>query len=127
MMKRLIFDLDQTLCSTVNGDYINSTPVWPVIEKLREYKSHGFEIVISTSRNMRTYAGNTGKISANTLPIIIEWLKRHDVPFDEIYVGKPWCGTEGFYIDDRAIRPQELVNLSYSEIMQLIGKPEDQV
>lgn len=126
-MKRLIFDLDETLCSTVNGDYVNSTPIWPVIEKLREYKANGFEIAISTSRNMRTYAGNTGKISANTLPIIIDWLKRHDVPFDEIYVGKPWCGTDGFYIDDRAIRPQELVNLSYAEIMQLIGKLEDQI
>jgi len=126
-MKRLIFDLDETLCSTVNGDYVNSTPIWPVIEKLREYKANGFEIAISTSRNMRTYAGNTGKIAANTLPIILDWLKRHDVPFDEIYVGKPWCGTEGFYIDDRAIRPQELVDLSYAEIMQLIGKLEDQV
>lgn len=126
-MKRLIFDLDETLCSTINGDYVNSTPIWPVIEKLREYKANGFEIAISTSRNMRTYAGNTGKIAANTLPIIIDWLRRHDVPFDEIYVGKPWCGTEGFYIDDRAIRPQELVNLSYPEIMQLIGKLEDQV
>lgn len=126
-MKRLIFDLDETLCSTINGDYVNSTPIWPVIEKLREYKANGFEIAISTSRNMRTYAGNTGKIAANTLPIILDWLKRHDVPFDEIYVGKPWCGTEGFYIDDRAIRPQELVDLSYAEIMQLIGKLEDQV
>lgn len=126
-MKRLIFDLDETLCSTVNGDYVNSTPIWPVIEKLREYKANGFEIAISTSRNMRTYAGNTGKISANTLPIILDWLKRHDIPFDEIYVGKPWCGTDGFYIDDRAIRPQELVDLNYKQIMQLIGKLEDQI
>lgn len=126
-MKRLIFDLDETLCSTTNGDYVNSIPIWPVIEKLREYRASGFEIVISTSRNMRTYAGNTGKISANTLPIIIDWLNRHNVPFDEVYVGKPWCGTDGFYIDDRAIRPQELVDLSYTEIMKLIGKLEDQV
>lgn len=126
-MKRLIFDLDETLCTTINGDYVNSTPIWPVIEKLREYRASGFEIAISTSRNMRTYAGNTGKISANTLPIIIDWLSRHNVPFDEIYVGKPWCGTDGFYIDDRAIRPQELVDLSYTEIMKLIGKLEDQV
>jgi len=126
-MKRLIFDLDQTLCITINGDYINSTPIWPLIEKPREYKYNGFEIAISISRNMYTYAGNTGKIAANTLPIIIDWLKRHVVPFDEIYVGKPWCGTEGFYINDRAIRPQELVNFSYPEIMQLIGKLGDQV
>lgn len=126
-MKRLIFDLDGTLCTTENGDYANSTPMWPVINRLIALKEEGFEIVISTSRNMRTYAGNTGKISANTLPIIIDWLKRHHIPFDEIYVGKPWCGTEGFYIDDRAIRPQELVDLSYQEIMSLLGVVEEQV
>lgn len=126
-MKRLIFDLDETLCTTTQGDYPNSTPIFPMIEQLRAYKAQGFEIVISTSRNMRTYAGNTGKISANTLPIIIDWLKRYNVPFDEIYIGKPWCGTEGFYIDDRAIRPSEFLKLSYPEIMRLIGKLEDQV
>ena len=126
-MKRLIFDLDGTLCTTEQGDYANSTPIWPVVARLRELKAEGFEIVISTSRNMRTYAGNTGKIAANTLPVIIDWLKRHDIPFDEIYVGKPCCGTQGFYIDDRAIRPQELVDLSYDEIMRLLGAVEEQV
>ena len=46
---------------------------------------------------------------------------RHDIPFDEIHVGKPWCGTEGFYIDDRAIRPSEFVALSLGEIQTLIA------
>lgn len=124
-MKRLIVDLDETLCTTSNGDYANATPLWPMIEKLRSYREQGFEIAISTSRNMRTYAGNTGKITANTLPIILDWLKRHDVPFDEVYIGKPWCGTDGFYIDDRAIRPQEFLDLSYAQIMQLIQPNKD--
>jgi len=69
---------------------------------------------------MRTYQGAVGKINANTLPVILEWLKKHDVPYDEIYVGKPWCGTEGFYVDDRAIRPREFVTLSLAEINALI-------
>ena len=92
----------------------------PVVEKLKEYKSLGFTIVISTSRNMRTYKGNLGEINKNTLPIIIEWLNKHHIPFDEIYMGKPWCGFEGFYVDDKAIRPNELVDLSYEEIQKLI-------
>ena len=58
----------------------------------------------------------------NTLPVIIDWLDKHNVPYDEIYVGKPWCGFEGFYVDDKAIRPSEFVNLSYSEIMELLEK-----
>lgn len=114
-------DLDDTICQTENGDYINSKPVPEVIEKMHEYKRLGFEIVINTSRNMRTYQGNTGKITANTLPIILKWLSQHNVPYDEIYVGKPWCGMEGFYVDDRSIRPDEFVNLSFEEIKNLIG------
>ena len=119
-MKRLIFDLDDTLCTTQNGDYANAQPITEVIEKLRDYHRQGFTIVINTSRNMRTFQGNIGAINKNTLPIIIEWLDRHDIPYDELYVGKPWCGFEGFYVDDKAIRPDELVKLSYVEICQLL-------
>ena len=119
-MKRLIFDLDDTLCTTQNGDYANAQPITEVVEKLRDYHRQGFTIVINTSRNMRTFQGNIGAINKNTLPIIIDWLRRHDIPYDELYVGKPWCGFEGFYVDDKAIRPDELVKLSYAEICQLL-------
>lgn len=118
-MKRLIMDLDNTITLTKNGDYVNSKPIAGVIEKIREYKALGFEIVISSSRNMRTYEGNIGKINVNTLPTIIKWLDSHNVPYDEIYVGKPWCGHDGFYVDDRAIRPDEFISLSYEEIRVL--------
>lgn len=121
-MKRLIVDLDDTICSTVGGDYANSIPKDNIILKLKEYKEMGFEIVINTSRNMRTYSGNVGKISANTLPIIIDWLNEHDIPYDELYVGKPWCGFDGFYVDDKAIRPSEFSSLSYDEIKKLLEK-----
>jgi capsule biosynthesis phosphatase len=55
-----------------------------------------------------------------TLPVIIEWLRRHDVPFDELHVGKPWCGTDGFYVDDRAVRPSEFATLDHSDILALL-------
>jgi capsule biosynthesis phosphatase len=113
-------DLDDTICRTKDGNYAESTPVPGVVARLIEYKAAGFDIVISTSRNMRTYEGNVGKIAANTLPIIIDWLRRHNVPYDEIYVGKPWCGHEGFYVDDRAIRPSEFCSLSLAEITALL-------
>lgn len=120
-MKRIVMDLDETICSTINGDYANSLPKLNVIERMRDFKAQGFEIVISTSRNMRTYEGNVGKINANTLPIIVGWLDKHNVPYDEIYTGKPWCGTEGFYVDDRSLRPDEFVQLSVEGIRKLLG------
>lgn len=119
--KRLVIDLDNTICTTIEGNYEAAIPDWKVISQIRAYKERGFEIVIHTSRNMRTYQGNIGKISAHTLPIIIEWLKAHSIPYDEIIIGKPWCGYEGFYVDDRAIRPSEFRELSNEEINYLLA------
>lgn len=114
-------DLDETICQTKDGDYSESVPDIDIIQRMREYKDAGFDIVIYTSRNVRTYVGNIGKISAHTLPIIIDWLRKHQVPYDEIYVGKPWCGNEGFYVDDKTIRPSEFLALSRSEITELLN------
>jgi len=121
-MKRLIFDLDGVLAIDDRSlAYAERAPNLAVVEKLRAYKAQGFEIVICSARNMRTFAGQIGKINAVTLPAIVDWLNANDIPFDEIFVGKPWCGTEGFYVDDRAVRPDEFVALSLAEIQALIG------
>lgn len=121
-MKKLIVDLDGTVTLGNTSDYINVLPNLELITSLKKYQQDGFTIVIATARNMRTYEGNVGKINIHTLPTIIEWLNKHDVPYDEIIIGKPWCGNEGFYIDDKSIRPSEFTSLGYEEIMQLLAK-----
>jgi capsule biosynthesis phosphatase len=118
-------DLDDTITSRFSGDYNTVEGNINVVEKMREYKAAGFEIVINTSRNMRTYNGNVGKINANTLPIILDWLKCHNIPYDEIYTGKPWCGQEGFYVDDKSIRPSEFAKYSYEEIKNLLDNEKE--
>jgi capsule biosynthesis phosphatase len=124
-MKRLIMDVDDTITvSHSDTTYETVLPNLEVIAKLRAYQAEGFEIVLSTARNMRTHGGNVGKINAHTLPVLMDWLKRHNVPYDEIWTGKPWCGTDGFYVDDKAIRPDEFVSLSYSEIRELISSTD---
>lgn len=125
--KRLIVDLDNTITITEHGDYVNSKAIQATIDKLKIYKDEGFEIVIFSSRNMRTYEGNVGKINIYTLPNIINWLNTHNVPYDEIIVGKPWCGYEGFYIDDSAIRPSEFHKMTYEEISNLLTKEKQYV
>lgn len=125
-MKRIVIDLDGTLTKE-NPDlsYSDKQPWLDVIEKLRAYKAEGFLITILTARNMRSYEGNVGRINVHTLPGILSWLERHNVPYDEVVVGKPWCGEDGFYVDDRALRPDEFVNLTHTEIAQLFGKNKD--
>jgi capsule biosynthesis phosphatase len=49
------------------------------------------------------------------------WLDKHSIPYDEIHFGKPWAGNEGFYVDDKTIRPNEFLNLNYQEIQELLA------
>ena len=93
-----------------------------MVEKLKQYKENGFYIILYTSRQMNTYSGNVGQIVKNTGKILFEWLEKHDIPYDEIHFGKPWCGVNGFYIDDKAVRPKEFLENSYEEILKLIGE-----
>ena len=88
--------------------YANAQPITRSCRKLKEYHRQGFTIVINTSRNMRTPKA-----------ILALLIQKHvanyhrlvgtsaDIPYDELYVGKPWCGFED--VDDKAIRPDELV------------------
>jgi len=119
-MKNLVLDIDKTLTLGDNKDYNLVSPNLKLIDKVREYKEKGFNIILFTARNMRTHNNNIGKITAQTLPIIFKWLEKNNVPFDEIYVGKPWCGNDGFYVDDKAIRPSEFISKSYSQIKNIL-------
>ena len=126
-IKRLIVDLDNTISYTIKGDYVNSKPIEQTINMLRKYHDDGWEIVINSSRNMRTYDANVGKINIYTLPNIISWLNKYNVPYDEIIVGKPWCGYDGFYIDDKAIRPSEFHSMNEKEIHKLLEKEKSYI
>lgn len=120
--KVIVMDIDGTLCDIKSKEqsYLDVIPKFNILKKLNEMKQEGFYIILYTSRQMRTYDGNIGKINANTGKILFQWLEKYDIPFDEIYFGKPWCGKNGFYVDDKAIRPSEFVKLSYDEIIKLL-------
>lgn len=114
----LIFDVDGTLCPIKSKDekYENLIPSQEMVEKLRYYKENGAKIVLFSSRNMNSYGGNLGLINANTSVIMQDWLKKWNIPYDEIFFGKPWPGHRGLYIDDRAVRPDEFLKYSYDEL-----------
>ena len=116
--KCIVLDLDGTLCpvKTADQEYEDLEPFEEMLDKVREYKAAGFYIILYTSRNMRTYGGNIGLITANTAKMTMAWLDRHGVPYDEIHFGKPWASRVGFYVDDRAIRPDEFLRMNAQEI-----------
>ena len=116
-----IFDIDGTLCPIKGTDekYEDIVPYSEMIERIREYKAQGARIILYTSRNMNTYKGNIGLINANTAKVVLEWLEKWDIPYDEIIYGKPWPGHNGFYVDDRTVRPDEFLSRSVEELNEI--------
>ena len=106
-----VFDIDGTLCpiKAKDEEYEELVPYHDMIEKLRYYKSNGAKIVLYTSRNMNSYNGNLGLINKYTAAILHDWLKKWDIPYDEIVYGKVWPGKKGYYVDDRTVRPDEFL------------------
>lgn len=119
----LVVDVDGTLCDVKapGESYADLMPRAAMIAKLREYQARGYRILLYTARNMNTYNGNMGLINKHTAPVLLEWLVKWEVPYDEILFGKPWPRTKGFYIDDRAVRPDEFIRMSEQEIHALLG------
>lgn len=121
--KVVVVDVDGTL--TIDGSgksYADATASESMKSRLLALKSEGYWIILFTSRNMRTHDGNIGAIMKHTAPILIEWLENNGFPYDELHFGKPWCGHEGFYIDDRAIRPREFVENSLEQLRTIVAR-----
>lgn len=119
-----VIDIDGTLCPIKKKEekYEDLVPYKEMVDKIREYKKGGAKIVFYTSRNMNSYQNNIGLINANTAKTILEWLNKWDIPYDEIYYGKPWPGHRGFYVDDRTVRPDEFLKYTEDELNELCNK-----
>ena len=118
-LMRICFDLDNTLVSypTIPNDYTSVKPIQKNIEFLKYLKSFGHTIIIYTARRMRTHTGHVGKIMADIGIITFETLKKFDIPYDEIYFGKPYAHV---YIDDLALNAYDNLEKSLGFYMDTI-------
>ena len=119
-----VFDIDGTICPIKKKEekYEDLVPFTDIVNKIREYHNAGAKIVLYTSRNMNTYNGNIGLINANTSKVLYAWLDKWNIPYDEIVFGKVWPGHNGFYVDDRTIRPNEFLNNTPEELNEISNK-----
>ena len=94
-----VFDIDGTLCPVKKKEerYEDLVPFSDMLDKLRYYKEY-------------------------TAAVLTEWLKKWDIPYDEIVYGKVWPGHKGFYVDDRTIRPDEFLKYSLDELEDICKK-----
>lgn len=100
---RIVIDLDGTICP-IKGKgetYADLKPNDGAVERLHTLKKEGHYLIIQTARNMATCESNLGKVMKNVGKVTLDWLEKYNIPYDEIYFGKP---NGELYIDDRAFR-----------------------
>lgn len=139
--KRICFDLDNTLVTspTIKNDYSTVKPIDKNINMCKYLKKIGHTIIIYTARRMKTHNGNIGKINADISKLTIETLEKFNIPYDELYFGKPYAH---YYIDDLSINAfndlekelgyymtqvneREFNNISSSKINTIIKKSKN--
>lgn len=125
---KICIDLDGVICNLKKeGEtYDQLLPVPGAPEALRELKDSGHYIIINTARHMKTCQGNLGLVGARITLITLQWLEKYQIPYDEVYFGKPHADI---YIDDNAYRftswdkiEPDGSNLPMSKEKQLLAK-----
>jgi capsule biosynthesis phosphatase len=107
---RFCFDIDNTLV-IMDGQYTKGILIEKNVNFLKMLKQQGHTIILYTARRMKTHDGNVGKVIADVGTKTIQFLEKNNIPFDEIYFGKPYAD---FYIDDKAIN-------AYNDLEKEIG------
>jgi capsule biosynthesis phosphatase len=115
---RIVIDLDGTICpiKETEGYYQDLVPLDGAVERIKDLKKAGHYIIISTARNMATQESNLGKVIKNIGKVTLDWLEKYEIPYDEIYFGKP---NAQVYIDDRALRFSDWDSINHDSLTQI--------
>lgn len=93
---RYAFDIDNTLVSTKDNDYVNSTPIANRIKYVNKLYDEDHYIILYTARGSRS-----GK---DYRDLTESQMKKFGVKYHELVMGKVDCD---FFIDDKAVTLKE--------------------
>jgi capsule biosynthesis phosphatase len=97
-MKTICFDIDNTICKTVNSDYKNSKPIVKNINYINRLFDDGYKIKIFTARYMGRSNDNASKAKKKAKQITLNQLKKWNVKYHRVFFGKP---STDLYVDDK--------------------------
>lgn len=106
---RLIIDLDNTITIDDKSLDYPKKPVNARVKDSIQQSNKKFDITIFTARNMKSFGGDLERIHQHTKPIALKWLEENQIIYNDIIFGKPFCGEEGHYIDDKNISIEEFI------------------
>ena len=100
---KICIDVDGVLCELrkLEQTYADVAPLPGAIEKMTSLKQAGHYLILNTARHMVTCNSNVGLVVARQGKTLMDWLAKHNIPYDELWFGKPHADV---YLDDNAHR-----------------------
>jgi capsule biosynthesis phosphatase len=100
---KICIDVDGVLCELRQSEqtYADVQPKPGAVDKMKSLKQAGHYLILCTARHMATCNSNIGLVTARQGKTLLDWLLKHEIPYDELWFGKPHADV---YIDDNAYR-----------------------
>lgn len=100
---KICIDIDGVVCELRRPEqtYADLAPLPGAAEKMQALKQAGHYLILCTARHMSTCNSNVGMVVARQGKTLLDWLAKHQIPYDEIWFGKPHADV---YLDDNAVR-----------------------
>ena len=98
-----VFDIDGTICTITDGDYVSAEPLQDRIEKVNALYDEGHTILFQTARGMGRTHNNAQHAWELFYVLTYEQLKNWGVKFHSLFLGKP---AGDIYVDDKGIKDE---------------------
>ena len=95
-----VFDLDGTLCTDTDGEYLNAVPIIERIARVNELFDEGNHIVILTARGMGSTDNDSELAKLKWEEFTKVQLRTWGVKYHKLFLGKP---SGDVYIDDKGV------------------------
>ncbi len=99
-----IFDIDGTICTLTDGNYLFAEPIRNRIEVINNLFKEGHEIIIFTARGMKSFENNVDNVKNKWEELTKKQLAVWGVSYHKLILGKP---AADLYIDDKGINDRD--------------------
>ena len=107
-MKTYVFDIDGTVCTSVNdGDYSKAKPYKHRIAEINSLYDQGIKIVFYTARGMGRYENDAVKAANKFYSLTIKQLEEWGIKYNKLFMGKP---SGDIYVDDKGVSDEDFFN-----------------
>lgn len=97
-MKSYVFDIDGTICYSVDGEYEKAGPLLDRIELINKLYKAGNNITFFTARGMRRNNNDRQKAEEQFYSLTKKQLDDWGVKYHNLFLGKP---QGDIYVDDK--------------------------